>query len=285
MAFWGIEVKPKMPLPLNIERRLVVKQAALVITKSSAEPCVLSVSVEGSDQQYVVCRLHEGRVEHCTLELPFSPSDNVTLHLKGSHSVHLTGFLDLDEDDDVYDKEDAAALKGLEDNDDDDDEDDDDDYDDMDDDDEDGEEGEEEDAEEGEEGEEEDDEEGEEEDDDEDEDDEEDEVVLPPPTKKAKTAAAPPPAAAAPPAKQKGGAAAAPTPSPKPATPAAAAAGAAVASPNPWSKEEEMKFKKALAANPDGAEKRWEKVAAAVGTRTKEQCKKKYQMDKKGPTK
>ena len=150
MAFWGVEVKPKMPLPLNIERRLVVKQAALVITKSSAEPCVLSVSVEGSDQQYVVCRLHEGRVEHCTLELPFSPSDNVTLHLKGSHSVHLTGFLDLDEDDDVYDKEDAAALKGLEDNDDDDDEDDDDDYDDMDDDDEDGEEGEEEDAEEGE---------------------------------------------------------------------------------------------------------------------------------------
>ena len=45
MAFWGLEVKPgKAPTPLNIERRLVIKQAALVVKAAKkSEPCVLSV--------------------------------------------------------------------------------------------------------------------------------------------------------------------------------------------------------------------------------------------------
>jgi len=120
-------------------------------------------------------------------------------------------------------------------------------------------------------------------DEDEDEDeDEDDDVVQLPPSKKAKTAAPPAPAAS----KKKAAASPAPAPAPAPKkTPPAAAAAATAASPNPWSKDEETKFKKALASNPDGVEKRWEKVAALVGTRTKEQCKKKYQADKKGPGK
>ena len=44
MAFWGLEIKPgKSPTPLNLERRLVIKQAALSVSKSSPEPVVLSV--------------------------------------------------------------------------------------------------------------------------------------------------------------------------------------------------------------------------------------------------
>ena len=43
MAFWGLEVKPgKQPAVLNLERRLVVKQAALVVAKPDPTPCVLS---------------------------------------------------------------------------------------------------------------------------------------------------------------------------------------------------------------------------------------------------
>ena len=56
-------------------------------------------------QQYVVCRLHEGKVEHCTLELPFSPRDNVNVHLKGPHPVHLMGFLELDDEDELREQE------------------------------------------------------------------------------------------------------------------------------------------------------------------------------------
>ena len=115
MAFWGLEVTPKKSVPLTIERRLVVKQAALLIAKANPEPCVLSVSIDGNDQQFVVCRLHEGKLEHCTLELPFSPSDNATLHLKGPHTIHLTGFLDIGDEDDIQEMEDAAAIDGLDD--------------------------------------------------------------------------------------------------------------------------------------------------------------------------
>ena len=246
MAFWGIECKPKKALPLAIERRLVVKQAALVIEKSNPEPCVLSVSVGSSNQQYVVCRLHEGKLEHCTLELPFSPSDNATLHLKGPHTIHLTGFLDM-EDEDEFDEDADVAIRGggaMDEDDDDEDEDDDDDFDgvddfDEDDDDEDDDE--------------------EEEDDDEDEDDD-DEVVIPSSKKRAAPAAPPP-------AKKAKAAAAAPPPKPAAADPAPGA--------NLWTKEEEAKFAKAMKQYPEGSDGRWEKVAAAVGTRSKQQCKKK----------
>ena len=43
MAFWGLEVKPGKATPLNLERRLVIKQAALSVSKPSPEPVVLSV--------------------------------------------------------------------------------------------------------------------------------------------------------------------------------------------------------------------------------------------------
>ena len=44
MAFWGLEVKPgKQPAVLNLERRLVVKQAALVVAKPDPTPCVRGV--------------------------------------------------------------------------------------------------------------------------------------------------------------------------------------------------------------------------------------------------
>ena len=124
MAFWGLEVKPgKQPAVLNLERRLVVKQAALVVAKPDPTPCVLSVrrlsknspcaqlaadarlrplppqvSVGDAPQQYVVCRLHEGKVEHCPLELPFTPEDQPLLHLKGAHAIHLTGFLEMEDE-------------------------------------------------------------------------------------------------------------------------------------------------------------------------------------------
>ena len=277
MAFWGVEVKPKKPLPLMIERRLVAKQAALVIDKPSSEPCVLSVSVMGRDEQYVVCRLHEGRLEHCTLELPFSPSDNVTLHLQGPHKLHLTGFLDIDDEDDLdeMDEEMAASGKGRvgglgdgfgdgDEDEDDEDESDDQDYDDAD---------EGEDDDEGDDDDDDDDEAEEEDDDDEEEeDDEEDdeEVVVAPQASRKRPAAPNGPSSKA--AKVE---AATPSSKPKPApslgdTPPT----------NPWTKDEEGNFAKAIAKYKDGTEGRWKKIAAAVGTRNPSQCKKKAQMEK-----
>ena len=109
-----------------------------------------------------------------------------------------------------------------------------------------------------------------------------DEVVSKPPSKKAKASAPPP--AAKPAAKKPAVPAPAPTPAPKPAPLAAAAAAGAVASvdpaANPWSKDEEAKLAKAVAAQPNGTEKRWEMVAAVVGTRSKDQCRVKYRLER-----
>ncbi len=68
------------------------------------------MSVGDDQQQFVVCRLHENNVEQCPMELPFCPEDAAKLHLTGAHSVHLTGFLDLDEDDDLRELEEMEEM-------------------------------------------------------------------------------------------------------------------------------------------------------------------------------
>jgi len=264
MAFWGLEIKPgKNPTPLNLERRLVIKQAALSVAKSSPEPVVLSVSVGKNGQQYVVCRLHEGKVEHCPLELPFTPEDQPMLHLKGAHAVHLTGFLEMEDEEELDEDEgmaDATATKvaaGRQANGggaaEEDDSEDDDSF----------EEGEEEEGEE---------EEGEEEEGDSEEESEEEEA--PPP----KAAKRPTPAAAAPPAKKAKAAASTPVPkaAPKAATPAASTPGTSGA--NSWTAGEDSKLTKALKKVGPDVDNRWDKIAKEVGTRNKDQCKKRLKQ-------
>ena len=54
------------------------------------------------------------KVEHCPLELPFTPEDQPKVHLKGAHAVHLTGFLEMEDEDELEegeDMEDATATK------------------------------------------------------------------------------------------------------------------------------------------------------------------------------
>lgn len=41
------------------------------------------------------------------LEMPFSPGDEAHIHLSGAHAIHLTGFLELDDDDDESDDDDV----------------------------------------------------------------------------------------------------------------------------------------------------------------------------------
>lgn len=106
MAFWGIAVQPNVPCELKLTRRLVIKQAAMHITKphNKHTTAVLSVAVAtDTNKKYVVCRLAENQLEQCPMELPFCPDDGAVFHLTGSHAVHLTGFLELD-DEDEYDE-------------------------------------------------------------------------------------------------------------------------------------------------------------------------------------
>ena len=203
-------------------------------------------------QQYVVCRLHEGKVEHCPLELPFTPEDQPMLHLKGGHAVHLTGFLEMEDEDELEEAEgmkDATATKvaagrkaanGVADED-------------SEEDDESFEEGEEESGEEEEES-------------------EEEEEEAPPP----KAGKRPTPATAAPPAKKAKAAAATPV---KAGTPKAAAASTpGTPGANSWTAAEDSKLTKALKKIGGEVDNRWDKIAKEVGTRNKDQCKKRQKQ-------
>lgn len=61
MAFWGLEVKPGKATPLNLERRLVIKQAALCVSKPSPEPVVLSVRSRPAPSRRAGWSTHERR--------------------------------------------------------------------------------------------------------------------------------------------------------------------------------------------------------------------------------
>ena len=115
MAFWALELTPHETAALSIGRNLVIKQASLFIEKETSgpkTPSVLSVRVaaDRADGTFTVCTLQEGRLEHCPLELCFSPGDEAQLQLSGPHKVHLTGFLDMDDADDWEDAEDRATA-------------------------------------------------------------------------------------------------------------------------------------------------------------------------------
>ena len=61
MAFWALEVTPKQSVQLSIGRRLVLKQAALLVEKESKalEPTVLTVSVEPDHTEVFTVRGEE----------------------------------------------------------------------------------------------------------------------------------------------------------------------------------------------------------------------------------
>jgi hypothetical protein len=100
-------------------------------------------------QQFIVCTLESGRVDHQAIHLEYGQGQHVAFTSAGDHEIFLTGYLsplmdeeeadedldyDDDEDDDDFDDEDGEDLDDDEDEEDDDDED----YDEDDDDDDDG---------------------------------------------------------------------------------------------------------------------------------------------------
>lgn len=82
-------------------------------------------------------------MEHCTLELPFrcarnavaaalmhcldwclpgqcpvfaphcSPEDGAVVHLKGPHTIHLTGFLEIEDEDELNELDDLEGADGM----------------------------------------------------------------------------------------------------------------------------------------------------------------------------
>ena len=118
MSFWGMMVKPgKSPTVLRRDlpdASIVLKQAALDPAGGASGTSVLSVSVGGASEKYVLCHLTPGTCDQWSLDIGFAPEDGeVQFHLTGKAAVHLTGFTELEEDDD--DDEDDDDMSGEDD--------------------------------------------------------------------------------------------------------------------------------------------------------------------------
>ncbi|XP_048137133.1 peptidyl-prolyl cis-trans isomerase FKBP53 isoform X2 [Rhodamnia argentea] len=101
MGFWGIEIKPgKKVNPFhedNLQGRLHVTQATLGLG-SSSEKSILQCFREDKPPIFL-CTLLPNKIESCSLDLEFDDEDSVSFSVTGPKSIHLCGYLLVDDED------------------------------------------------------------------------------------------------------------------------------------------------------------------------------------------
>mmetsp|Transcript_61229 Transcript_61229/g.96583 ORF Transcript_61229/g.96583 Transcript_61229/m.96583 type:complete len:270 (-) Transcript_61229:116-925(-) len=116
MSFWGLVVsaaEPKKVAAIKAKDGELVHLSSACLAPATAEGCSakLIVTTEGLD--YCIANLKEGGQESCSLDL-FLDSKATAFSVKGKAVVHLTGYLEAEEDmdmDDDDDMSDAPATK------------------------------------------------------------------------------------------------------------------------------------------------------------------------------
>ncbi|XP_028756455.1 peptidyl-prolyl cis-trans isomerase FKBP53 [Neltuma alba] len=104
MGFWGIEVKPGKPYPYhadNVQGKLHVTQATLGLG-SSIEKSILQCST-GHKNPVFLCSLLPNNTESCPLNLEFDEDDLVAFSVIGPRSIHLSGFFEAADGDELRD--------------------------------------------------------------------------------------------------------------------------------------------------------------------------------------
>ncbi|KAL5554588.1 hypothetical protein UlMin_041989 [Ulmus minor] len=105
MGFWGIEVKPGKAYPYhsdNVRGRLHVTQATLGLG-SSKERSIVQCSI-GHKSPIFLCSLLPNKNESCPLNLEYEDGDDlVAFSVIGERSVHLSGYFESDEGDEIRD--------------------------------------------------------------------------------------------------------------------------------------------------------------------------------------
>ncbi|XP_054786429.1 peptidyl-prolyl cis-trans isomerase FKBP53 [Prosopis cineraria] len=104
MGFWGIEVKPEKPYPYhadNVPGKLHVTQATLGLG-SSTEKSILQCSA-GHKNPVFLCSLLPNKTESCPLNLEFDEDDLVAFSVIGPRSIHLSGYFEADDGDELRD--------------------------------------------------------------------------------------------------------------------------------------------------------------------------------------
>ncbi|CAO2839004.1 unnamed protein product [Amaranthus hypochondriacus] len=108
MTFWGVEVKPGKPYTFNTDElggKLILTQATLGIG-SATKKSILQVKI-GDKSPVYLCTLLPDKLECCSLNLEFEEDDAVVFSVVGPTSIHLSGFVHGDYEDDDDDDSDS----------------------------------------------------------------------------------------------------------------------------------------------------------------------------------
>jgi len=109
--FWGLKIMPGKTYSQKVEYPFKVTMACLGQEPILGRHC-LFVRVE--DQDYMLCSLNFGQNEQQSLNLVFSPGEEIVFHSVGNGPIYLSGMYDVDEMlDDDEDEEDDEELDAM----------------------------------------------------------------------------------------------------------------------------------------------------------------------------
>ncbi|KAG4108194.1 hypothetical protein H8356DRAFT_1301156 [Neocallimastix lanati (nom. inval.)] len=104
--FWGLKIMPGKTYSQTVEYPFKVTMACLGQEPILGRHC-LFVRIE--DQDYMLCSLNFGQNEQQSLNLVFSPGEEIVFHSTGKGPIYLSGMYDID-DEDMDDDEESDAM-------------------------------------------------------------------------------------------------------------------------------------------------------------------------------
>lgn len=101
--FFGLEIKgsQNQAKPITLANTLKLSQAVLDPSKLNGKKEPVSVVAEYNKKQFVLCVLDPNLSWQCPLDLLFEGGSQVKFFLRGNGAVHLTGYENFDDMDDM----------------------------------------------------------------------------------------------------------------------------------------------------------------------------------------
>lgn len=97
--FWGLIIEPGKKYSQTVENTFHISKATLDLSDVKDEDVTVMLDYEGQ-QEYILCHLSKTNKQE-SLDLNFQVGDNISLFTQGSSTIHLSGYLIGDDDDDM----------------------------------------------------------------------------------------------------------------------------------------------------------------------------------------
>ncbi|CAK1580887.1 unnamed protein product [Parnassius mnemosyne] len=104
--FWGLIMEPNKRYTQVVEKPFHISQAAMDISTGDSDPCQVMVVVDGKN--FLVCTLQKNKCIQVPLDLNFKSGDSISFLTNGKCNVHLTGYLDLEFEEEASDEEEES---------------------------------------------------------------------------------------------------------------------------------------------------------------------------------